>query len=57
MGFRLVALDVDGTIRSQEHGISDRTRAAIDAVGRAGATVTVAMQTTTATPITDVRTT
>ncbi|MCX8213883.1 MAG: Cof-type HAD-IIB family hydrolase [SAR202 cluster bacterium] len=42
MDFRLVALDIDGTIRSQEHGISDRTRAAINAVGRAGATVTVA---------------
>ena len=42
MGFRLVALDIDGTIRSQEHGISDRTRAAIEAVGRAGAVITVA---------------
>ena len=42
MDFRLIALDIDGTIRSQEHGISDRTKAAIKAVGQAVSIITVA---------------
>ncbi|HAL48847.1 MAG: Cof-type HAD-IIB family hydrolase [SAR202 cluster bacterium] len=40
--FRLVALDIDGTIRSDEHPISDRTREVIDRVREAGAAVTLA---------------
>lgn len=40
--YKLVALDVDGTIRSKEHPISDRTRRAIAQVVEAGAVVTLA---------------
>ncbi len=40
--YKLIALDIDGTIRSPERGISDRTRRAIDRVTEAGAVVTVA---------------
>ena len=42
MGYRLVALDIDGTIRSNEYPLSDRTRRAIDSVREAGADVTLA---------------
>jgi Cof subfamily protein (haloacid dehalogenase superfamily) len=42
MGYRLIALDVDGTIRTQEHPLSDRTRKAIASVRNAGAIVTLA---------------
>ncbi|MBM3934318.1 MAG: Cof-type HAD-IIB family hydrolase [SAR202 cluster bacterium] len=41
MGYRLIALDIDGTIRSQEHPLSDRTREAVRRVREAGAMVTV----------------
>jgi Cof subfamily protein (haloacid dehalogenase superfamily) len=40
--YKLVALDIDGTIRSPERGLSARTRRAIGEVISAGATVTVA---------------
>ncbi len=40
--FKLVALDIDGTIRSDEHPISDRTRDVIDRVREVGAAVTLA---------------
>ena len=40
--FKLVALDIDGTIRSDEHPISARTRNVIDLVRDAGAAVTLA---------------
>lgn len=42
MGYRLVALDIDGTIRSQEYPLSERTRQTIGRVMEAGAAVTVA---------------
>ena len=42
MGYKLIALDIDGTIRSDEYGVSHRTRQAIDRVIDAGATVTLA---------------
>ena len=42
MSYKLVALDIDGTIRSNEHGVSDRTRRAIRLAGESGAAVTVA---------------
>ena len=42
LGYRLVALDVDGTIRSQEHPLSDYTRSTIARVEAAGAVVTLA---------------
>ena len=42
MSYRLVALDIDGTIRSDEHPLSDRTRRAIAQVMEVGAVVTVA---------------
>ena len=42
MGYRLVALDIDGTIRSDEHPLSGRTREAIARVMDAGALVTLA---------------
>lgn len=42
MAFRLVALDIDGTIREPDHPISERTRLALLAVREAGATVTIA---------------
>ena len=42
MGYRLIALDIDGTIRSQEHPLSERTRRAVAGVRDAGAIVTLA---------------
>ncbi len=42
MGYKLIALDIDGTIRSDEHPISERTRGAINGVREAGAAVTLA---------------
>ena len=42
MGFKLIALDVDGTIRSIERPMSERTRRTVRRVERAGAVVTVA---------------
>lgn len=42
MGYKLIALDIDGTIRSNEYPLSERTRVAIDRVRDAGATVTLA---------------
>ena len=42
MSYRLVALDIDGTIRSNEYPISVRTREALDRVRAAGAAVTLA---------------
>ncbi len=41
MGYKLIALDIDGTIRSQEYPLSERTRSAIHSVREAGAMVTV----------------
>ena len=42
MGYRLIALDVDGTIRDTEYPISDRTRQAIARAIDTGAMVTLA---------------
>ena len=42
MGYRLIALDIDGTIRSQEHPLSERTRQAVARVRDAGAIITLA---------------
>jgi Cof subfamily protein (haloacid dehalogenase superfamily) len=42
MRYRLVALDIDGTIRSVDRSPSARTRRAVDAVREAGAVVTLA---------------
>jgi Cof subfamily protein (haloacid dehalogenase superfamily) len=42
MTYKLIALDIDGTIRSPEYEISTRTRTAINRVIEAGAVVTVA---------------
>ena len=42
MGYRLIALDIDGTLRSEEYPISDRTRTAVKAAADRGAAVTVA---------------
>ena len=42
MPYTLIALDIDGTIRSPEYPLSDRTRLTIDRVRDAGAVVTVA---------------
>ena len=42
MGYRLIALDIDGTIRSDDYPLSDRTREAVAGVRAAGAEVTVA---------------
>ncbi|MDA1228481.1 MAG: Cof-type HAD-IIB family hydrolase [Chloroflexi bacterium] len=42
MGYRLIALDIDGTIRSQDHPLSERTRQAVARVRGAGATITLA---------------
>ena len=42
MGFKLIALDVDGTIRSIERPMSERTLRTVRKVERAGAVVTVA---------------
>ena len=42
MGYKLIALDIDGTIRSNEYPLSERTKKAIASVMDAGARVTVA---------------
>ena len=42
MGYRLVALDIDGTIRSPDYPLSDRTRKTLSKVTEAGAYVTLA---------------
>ena len=42
MTYKLIALDIDGTIRGPNREISDRTRCVIDRVIEAGAVVTVA---------------
>ena len=42
MTYKLIALDIDGTIRGPNREISDRTRRVIDRVIEAGAVVTVA---------------
>jgi len=42
MAFKLVALDIDGTIRGPEHPITERTRRTLLAVREAGAVVTIA---------------
>ena len=42
MGYKLIALDIDGTIRSAERDVSDRTRTAVTRVQDSGATVTLA---------------
>ena len=42
MGYKLIALDIDGTIRSEGYDLSDRTRNAISKARDAGAHVTVA---------------
>ena len=42
MSYKLIALDIDGTIRGPNREISDRTRFVIDGVIGAGAVVTVA---------------
>ena len=42
MSYKLIALDIDGTIRGPDREISDRTRHVIDRVIEAGAVVTVA---------------
>jgi Cof subfamily protein (haloacid dehalogenase superfamily) len=42
MGYKLIALDIDGTIRGDDHPISSRTRRAIERVAQAGAAVTLA---------------
>jgi Cof subfamily protein (haloacid dehalogenase superfamily) len=42
MGYKLIALDIDGTIRSEEHPVSERTRNAIARAMDLGATVTLA---------------
>ena len=41
MGYKLIALDIDGTIRSNEHPLSERTRRALEAARSAGAIVTI----------------
>lgn len=42
MGYKLIALDVDGTIRSYDRPTSERTRCTIQRVKEAGAVVTIA---------------
>ena len=42
MSYRLIALDIDGTIRSDDHPLSQRTRSAIDKARDAGAVITLA---------------
>ena len=42
MGYKLVALDIDGTIRKADHPPSDRTRRVIEAMKESGAAVTLA---------------
>ena len=42
MGYKLIALDIDGTIRSDDHPMSQRTRRAIGKARDAGAVITLA---------------
>ena len=42
MGYKLIALDIDGTIRSTEYPLSPRTRRAIDEARASGVLVTLA---------------
>ena len=42
MGYKLIALDIDGTIRSPDYPVSDRTREVTARVRDAGAVVTLA---------------
>ena len=42
MGYRLIALDIDGTIQTAERALSDRTRQAVARVMDSGAAVTLA---------------
>lgn len=42
MRYKLIALDIDGTIRSDEHALSQRTRRAIGKARDAGAVITLA---------------
>ena len=42
MTYKLIAFDIDGTIRSNEYPISERTRTAIERVQASGAAVTLA---------------
>ena len=42
MGYKLIALDIDGTIRDIDHPISARTRSAVERVAQEGAAVTLA---------------
>ena len=42
MGYKLIALDIDGTILSRDRALSDRTREAVAAVMARGAAVTLA---------------
>lgn len=42
MRYRLIALDIDGTIRSLDHPLTDRTLSALNAVRAVGAVVTIA---------------
>ena len=42
MGYKLIALDVDGTILTNERGLADRTRLAVARAAKAGAAVTLA---------------
>ena len=41
MGYKLIALDIDGTIRSNEHPLSKRTCLALETAREAGAIVTI----------------
>ena len=42
MGYKLIALDIDGTIRDVDHPISARTLSAVERVAQEGAAVTLA---------------
>ena len=42
MGYKLIALDIDGTILTNERGLADRTRLAVARAAKAGAAVTLA---------------
>ena len=41
MGYKLIALDIDGTVRSNEHPLSKRTCRALEAAREAGVIVTI----------------
>ncbi|HBD84162.1 MAG TPA: Cof-type HAD-IIB family hydrolase, partial [Dehalococcoidia bacterium] len=42
MSYKLIALDIDGTIRSDEYPLSHRTRQAVSRAREAGALITLA---------------